>query len=220
MTPTEKGAFCPNCKKEVFDFTNTSNYNLAKSLDSEKKMCGKFRPGQLNKNIPSSGNKKYTKAGLLIGVSTLISLSTPVFGQDEPSGTLKTEQSELARNTHDISEKPTDSIQIRGNVSDGNGGLPGANIMLKNHSYSVRTDFDGNFSIGIGGKEVKQDLTLLISYLGFETQEIKINEKTEFIKVEMIEDEVLMGEVAIIKKQHIFRRIGNLFRKRNKKACH
>jgi len=63
-------------------------------------------------------------------------------------------------------------------------------------------------------------LILIVSYLGFETQEIKLNENTEFIKVKMIEDKVFLGEVVIIKKQNIFRRIGNLFRKKEKINCH
>ena len=213
MTPTEKGAFCSNCKKEVLDFTNTSHFQLAKYLDNNKKICGKFKPEQLNKDILYSENNKYSKTGLLLGVSTLLSLSTPVFSQNKPPEILKVEQSKIGQKKHFTNEKLTDSIKFKGNISDINGGLPGANVILKKYSYGVQTDFDGNFSISINTKELKQNLTLVISYLGFETQEIQINDKTEFIKVKMKEDQVLLGEVVIIKKQNIFRRIGNLFRK-------
>tara|TARA_B110000114_G_C14936300_1_gene334499 strand:+ start:67 stop:780 length:714 start_codon:yes stop_codon:yes gene_type:complete len=220
MTPTEKGAFCSSCKKEVYDFTNISNYNLAKFLDSEKKMCGKFKPNRLNIEISSLNNTRYTRAGLFLGISTLLSLSTPAFSQKKSFEILKVEQSKLIEKSSIITEKVTDSIQFRGNIFDENGGLPGANIRFKSHSYGVQTDFDGNFSINIDKKKEIKNLILIVSYLGFETQEIKLNENTEFIKVKMIEDEVFLGEVVIIKKQNIFRRIGNLFRKKEKINCH
>ena len=220
MTPTEKGAFCSNCESEIFDFTNTSNYQLAKFLDNNKKICGKLKPEQLNRDIFSSKNTKYSKAGLLLGVTTLLSLSTPSFSQNKTSEILKVEQSKLKNKEYTLSEKQTDSTQFKGNIFDGNGGLPGVNIHLKNYTYGVQTDFDGNFSINIDKRELNKELTFVISYLGFERQEIKINKETGFIKVKMKEEEILLGEVVIIKKQNIFRRIGNLFRKKDKKNYH
>jgi hypothetical protein len=220
MTPTQKGAFCSNCKKEVFDFTTTSNYQLAKFLDNDKKLCGKFKPEQLNRDILSLENTKYSKVGILFGISTLLSLSTPLFSQNKTSEILKVEQKKPKNNKVNKTKRQTDSIQFKGNVFDENGGLPGANIVLKDQFYGVQTDFDGNFSIKVDKKEMNQNLILTISYLGFETQEININEKTDFLKIKMVEDQVLMGEVVIIKKQNIFGRIGNLFRKKEKKNCH
>ena len=220
MTPTEKGAFCSNCKKEVLDFTNTSNYQLAKFLDTDSKLCGKFKPEQLNRNISSLDTNKYSKTGILLGVTTILSLSTPILGQNKLPEIIKTGQSNLVSNDIINNKKLTDSIQFKGNVFDENGGLPGANIFFKKQSYGVQTDFDGNFSINIEKKEIKKNLILVISYIGFETQEIKINNNTKFIKVKMEEDDVLLGEVVIVKKQNIFRRIGNLFRKKNKKNFH
>lgn len=48
MTPTEKGMFCSNCKKEVFDFTQKNSYQLFGVLNSDTSICGRFRPGQLD----------------------------------------------------------------------------------------------------------------------------------------------------------------------------
>ena len=42
----------------------------------------------------------------------------------------------------------------------------------------------------------------------------------KYILFGMKEEEILLGEVVIIKKQNIFRRIGNLFKKKDKKNCH
>jgi len=58
---------------------------------------------------------------------------------------------------------------VTGIVKDDNGlPLPGANILEKGTSNGVTTDLDGNFSINVP----KENATLMISYIGFETKEI------------------------------------------------
>ena len=220
MTLTEKGAFCSNCKMEVFDYTKMSNYQLAKLLDDSQHMCGKFKPEQLNLNIRSLKQNRQSNISLLLGFSAFLSLSTPLFGQNKkPEKITLTEQRNKINEETKI-KKVSDSIQIRGQIFDDNGGLPGANIILKGHSYGTQTDFDGNFSINIQKEELGKKPILVFSFIGFETQEIRVDKETKFLKVKMVEDDVLMGEVVIIKKQNIFRRIGNLFRKKDKKTCH
>ena len=60
---------------------------------------------------------------------------------------------------------------IRGKVTDISGSpLPGATILAKGSKISVLTDFDGNFSIEMPTNSNR----LLISYVGFETKEIGI----------------------------------------------
>jgi TonB-linked SusC/RagA family outer membrane protein len=65
--------------------------------------------------------------------------------------------------------------EIKGQVLEveANQPLPGANITLKGTTKGVLTDFDGNFTIKIPPSEA----ILVISYLGYETQEIKVGEK-------------------------------------------
>nr|WP_315239087.1 SusC/RagA family TonB-linked outer membrane protein [uncultured Flavobacterium sp.] len=60
---------------------------------------------------------------------------------------------------------------IRGKVTDLSGSpLPGATVLAKGSKISVLTDFDGNFSIEMP----TNSNSLLISYVGFETKEIGI----------------------------------------------
>ena len=61
-------------------------------------------------------------------------------------------------------------VTVSGTVLDGEvgGPLPGANVVIQGTSTGVTSDFDGNFSI-----EVTQNTgTLIISYVGFQTQNI------------------------------------------------
>lgn len=219
MTPTEKGAFCSNCKKKVIDYTNSSTYQLAKLLDREEELCGKFRSDQLNVEFSSVKNRKYPKASLLLGISTLLSIATPSFGQNKTDEVFNIEQSKQVDKDSIINEKQVKSIVIEGKVSDEDFPLLGANILLKGSTNGTSTDFDGNFLFTIDKNEISENLALVVSHLGYETQEVKIKDNTQFIKIRMIEDQCLSGEtvvlggVFLIEKQSVFRRIGNLFRR-------
>ncbi len=62
---------------------------------------------------------------------------------------------------------------VKGSVTDAVGSpLPGASIAVQGESNGTITDFDGNFSI-----EVQKGKTLIISYLGLETQSILVGDQ-------------------------------------------
>ncbi|MCO7185988.1 TonB-dependent receptor [Tenacibaculum sp. XPcli2-G] len=61
---------------------------------------------------------------------------------------------------------------IVGIVNDGNYPLPGASVMLSGTTKGVNTDFDGNFVLS---NVKKGEVTLEISYIGFETKRVSIN---------------------------------------------
>ncbi|QXP73640.1 TonB-dependent receptor [Tenacibaculum sp. AHE15PA] len=67
-------------------------------------------------------------------------------------------------------------IQIKGTIKDtSNAPLPGANILEKGTTNGGSSDLDGKFSLS-----VDTNATLIISFSGFETQEIAVNGKTNF----------------------------------------
>ncbi|MCF8715193.1 carboxypeptidase-like regulatory domain-containing protein [Joostella atrarenae] len=220
MSPTEKGAFCSNCKKEVLDFTNMSNYKIATLLDKNQEICGKFRPDQLEKNIQSVKQNRSYNIGLLLGVSALLSVANPVFSQNKKVENIRITELQNKINKKDNPKKVNDSIEIKGQIIDENGSIPGVAVVLKGHSYGTLSDFDGNFSINVKEEEFDKNAILIFSFIGFEVQEIKVYRNTEYLKVKMVEDNSFLGEVVIIKKQNIFRRIGNLFRKKDTEVCH
>ncbi len=81
---------------------------------------------------------------------------------------------------------------ITGTVSDGSGPLPGASIVIKGTNHGTQTDFDGNFSIEADNGDV-----LVISYIGYATQEISINGNTT-VNVTLAEDTSQLEEVVVI----------------------
>ena len=82
---------------------------------------------------------------------------------------------------------------VTGNVSDGSGPLPGANVLVKGTTNGTQTDFDGNYSLD----NVSSNATLVFSYIGFKTMEIGVNGRTTVDAV-MEEDASELEEVVLI----------------------
>lgn len=70
--------------------------------------------------------------------------------------------------------------------------LPGVNIVVKGTSYGVMTDFDGEFSIEVG-----EDAVLVISYVGYKSQEIKIDNQSN-LNVTLEDDVTGLDEVVVV----------------------
>ena len=66
------------------------------------------------------------------------------------------------------------NLAVKGSVVDKNGeAIIGANILVKGTTNGSITDFDGNFSL-----KAKVGNTLVVSYVGYSTQEVKISKQT------------------------------------------
>ena len=83
---------------------------------------------------------------------------------------------------------------VKGVITD-NTGEPviGANVLVKGTTNGTITDFDGNYTVS----GVKNSDVLVISYIGYLTQEIKINGQKE-INVVLKEDSKTLDDVVVI----------------------
>lgn len=87
----------------------------------------------------------------------------------------------------------SDQQIVSGKVTDETGEpLPGASVMEKGTQNGSTTDIDGNFTI-----EVADDATLVISFIGFTTQEISVNGRTE-VNVQLNPDIALLEGVVVV----------------------
>ena len=77
-----------------------------------------------------------------------------------------------------ISTHAFGQITINGSISDSDGPLPGASVVVQGSNVGVTTDFDGNFSI-----EANQGEILELSYVGFKTQLIKVDSSDNNISI-------------------------------------
>ena len=82
------------------------------------------------------------------------------------------------------------SRQATGRVADSQGPLIGATVMEKGTNNGTVTDFNGNFTLN-----VKSGATLVISYVGYETQEVKAGDN---LNVTLAEDGHIVNEVVVI----------------------
>ena len=82
------------------------------------------------------------------------------------------------------------SRQATGRVADSQGPLIGATVMEKGTNNGTVTDFNGNFSLN-----VKSGATLVISYVGYESQEVKAGDNLNVI---LAEDGHIVNEVVVI----------------------
>ena len=76
--------------------------------------------------------------------------------------------------------------------------LIGVNILIKGTSTGTMTDFDGNFQMSVKDNDV-----LVVSYLGFKTQEVSINRKKQPMKITLYEDKQALDEVVVIGYQDV-----------------
>lgn len=82
---------------------------------------------------------------------------------------------------------------VKGQVVDANGEpIIGASVLVKGTTNGTITDFDGNFSLNDASKG-----TLVISYIGYKTQETPVNGKA-FVKITLKEDAELLDEVVVV----------------------
>nr|WP_319510986.1 TonB-dependent receptor [uncultured Draconibacterium sp.] len=83
---------------------------------------------------------------------------------------------------------------VTGNVSDAGSGepLPGVTIVVKGTTQGTITDFDGNYSI-----DVEQGQTIVLSYIGYNPQEIVISASNQ-VNVQLEQSMENLDEVVVI----------------------
>ena len=85
-----------------------------------------------------------------------------------------------------------DAIVVRGTVTDHTGmPLVGVNVVVKGATIGTVTDIDGHFDL----PNVPKGATLLFSYIGYKSQEVKALEK---LTITLSEDNELLDEVVVV----------------------
>ena len=123
-------------------------------------------------------NSNLRKTVLLLGLFASVGMVNPLQAMATPEGN-STEALQQAK-------------KITGNVKDSQGPLIGATIMEKGTTNGAVTDIDGNFSLN-----VNPGATLVISYVGYVDQEIKVGSASDF-NIDMKEEGHSLNEVVVI----------------------
>ena len=85
-------------------------------------------------------------------------------------------------------------LTVKGTVTDAKGeAIIGASVLVQGTTNGTITDFDGIFNLS----NVPSKSNLVISYIGYKSQEIAVNGKTDF-KVVLAEDTEVLDEVVVV----------------------
>jgi TonB-dependent starch-binding outer membrane protein SusC len=85
------------------------------------------------------------------------------------------------------------SLTVSGQITDAqNQGIPGANVLVKGTTRGTATNANGEYSLMASENDV-----LIVSFLGYVSQEIAVNGRTQ-INVTLAEDKKLLEEVVVV----------------------
>ena len=123
-------------------------------------------------------NQTFRKTALLAGACAIVGLFwSPKAMADSAVNTVQSVQQ---------------TKKVTGTIVDAMGPVIGASIMEKGTSNGTVTDLDGNYSLNVG-----PNATLVVSYVGFKTQEIRVGNNSR-IDVTLEEDNTNLDEVVVI----------------------
>lgn len=136
----------------------------------------------------------------IVGTTETNAMHLPVMEWENEGGLFKIPEFDLGMNARDVpntqnTKRDTDNLQfsVSGNVADGaRVPLPGASVVEKGTSNGTQTDFDGNFTIQVSGPNA----TLVVSYMGYDSQEVAINGQSS-IAVSLEESAQALSEVVV-----------------------
>ena len=177
MTPVDKGRFCASCQKKVFDFTKSSDREIALILKNIDNACGRFTNHQLNRDlvIPKEKSSLWMAASAAIVSFLTIGLHNSVAQQLKNIST----QSTYSKNKKTKKKRPTyiSEITVNGRVIDIDSiSVPSANVRIMRTNKVVSADSNGNFSINV----YKGD-TIEVSFTGMLTKNITIKDDKNLI---------------------------------------
>ncbi len=85
------------------------------------------------------------------------------------------------------------SLTVRGKITDAlNQGIPGANVLVKGTTRGTTANAAGDFTLNVNNNDV-----LVVSYLGYTTQEVAVNGRTQ-LTVTLADDNKTLNEVVVV----------------------
>ncbi|QTD38453.1 TonB-dependent receptor [Polaribacter batillariae] len=186
----------------VFSFTSVNSFSQEKvKIDADKVMTvdqvflliqgqTKFRflyPQDLFLGAP----KVHLKKGI-VKISKLLkeSLSgSNVYYQLTDKNTIVIKKYDANQANNSLQDIP-----ISGIVTDKDGEpLPGASILEKGTLNGVQSDFDGKFKLEVSN----QNAILVVSYIGYKTQEVSVANKRN-LTIKLLEDTASLDEIVVV----------------------
>ncbi len=201
MTESEKGRFCGSCQKQVIDFTNMTDSQLASFFKKPPSggVCGRFYADQLDRSIEIPKKRipwvKYFFQFVLPAL--LLSIKAAAQSGPKPKSTRAVHAASkgfdpFVRNVVVVDSverfrtlgftvmseaKLAAPLEINGLVLDENDRpVPFASVMVKGTTTGTMANEAGIFKMQ---KPLKKEVMLQVSSAGYEQAEIPVNEATD-----------------------------------------
>lgn len=179
-------------------------------LSAKPSLTGQKKRNTTDFITTTNRNAKQISSRFLNSITLLLLMflvASPSFSQNTKTRKIDKNELELRKSKGKI---------IKGNVADSNGGLPGVNITLKGTARGSNTDFDGNFQFPL---HLLVGDILVFEFIGLETQEVKIDSKTQFLKIKMKDATEILELIVLDEPQtkKLFKSKKSSFKKKKKK---
>jgi len=170
-------------KKIRFQYNNTSLINIFNEIKTQTDYTFFYN----NKSIDDS-----KKISLIVKDETIVEVLRKI--SDKVKIDYKINGNQIVLTKRISSNIAVQEFEIKGVVLDQFGTpLPGANVVVKGTTKGTQTDFDGNFVLNVDDDKA----ILLVSYIGFETVEIVVGNKTN-ITVTLKEAVASLDEIVMV----------------------
>lgn len=215
MTVSQLGKFCQVCEKEVIDFTNTTDAELLQKIKSGQKICGRFKQSQLSRDLkPNNSKTNWKQLAVAAGFTSVLAIAAPANAQKTSTKTEQLEKTSEKNSEEKNSISAKDSIVISGTVTDEEDlPIPGVHIKVLDSKILTQTDFDGHFKIILPEKTAANNLKLEFTSLGYETQVINADLKSENLDIKMNTSETITTGIVVVEKTNLLRRVGYFFKR-------
>lgn len=141
-------------------------------------------------------NDRIIDANKIVSISTkdkaLVAILDEVFEESNVAYTILDNQIVLSKSA-DAEDVNQQKRTVKGSIKDAEGiELTGVSIIVKGEKIGTTSDLDGNFSL-----EVPDNATLVLSYIGYLPQEVKVGDKTS-LNITLKEDNQALDEVVVV----------------------
>lgn len=198
MTPATHGRYCGACEKVVVDFSRMSDAEVIGyfAARSSERVCGRFRPDQLEQSRPTPPTVAPSWARLLATAAVALSsceMPPPLVGE------LDAQQAAAA----------TEFFAVRGHVTDRVTRVPLANAYitcLQDTTHTVRTEFDGSFELLLPTQLIGSKLAvgvdngfLYSAHVAVAAPKLDVNlQPLEPVLGQVRHDNLIMGDTVIL----------------------
>ena len=223
MNPVEKGRYCGSCQKQVVDFSNMSDRQVAEFFKkpSAGSVCGRFMTDQLDRDIQIPKKRiPWAKYFFQFAIPAfLVSMKSTAQGKVRVTETTKISETSKCTRTLGMISLPANikkvgTSVIKGRVVDENRNpISHAPIRIKGARIGVPTNEKGEFSLNPG--TISSSLSIVVSAVGFDDSEKIINrgsysDTLEIVLSRLISTPHLVGEIVVVRKPEVKKELKNV----------